>query len=225
MLTCTNIGNGARAFRHRECNGACKRFGKFCECAFGARANWQHHRVRHFARCKHLPSVHCLSLSNPNHCDVHQRSICSVAKRRNAYRHVAKSYRITQYKQLHFNWFLRRLKQLCSARDQNHYATYQRPQNQFTSTHPNLSLDQCAFVCLSTISHMRTSCRTLLIAILALIAVSCGSDASTQTTDSVNQSQSISTTDFNATLVGGGEINLQSELQKSPVALWFWAPG
>ncbi len=72
---------------------------------------------------------------------------------------------------------------------------------------------------------MRTSSRTLLIGILALIAVSCGSDASTQTTDSVNQSQSISTTDFNATLVGGGEINLQSELQKSPVALWFWAPG
>ena len=72
---------------------------------------------------------------------------------------------------------------------------------------------------------MRTSCRTLLIGILALIAVSCGSDASTQTTDSVSQSQSISTTDFNATLVGGGEINLQSELQKSPVALWFWAPG
>jgi hypothetical protein len=64
-----------------------------------------------------------------------------------------------------------------------------------------------------------------LIGILALIAVSCGSDASTQTTDSVNQSQSISTTDFNATLVGGGEINLQSELKKSPVALWFWAPG
>ena len=58
---------------------------------------------------------------------------------------------------------------------------------------------------------MRTSCRTLLIGILALIAVSCGADTTT--------------TDFNATLVGGGEINLQSELQKSPVALWFWAPG
>ena len=74
---------------------------------------------------------------------------------------------------------------------------------------------------------MRTLSRTLLIGILALIAVSCGSDASTQTTDSVSQSQSISIsiTDFNATLVGGGEINLQSELQKSPVALWFWAPG
>ena len=72
---------------------------------------------------------------------------------------------------------------------------------------------------------MRTSSRTLLIGILALIAVSCGSDASTQTTDSVSQSQSIPITDFNATLVGGGEINLQSELQKSPVALWFWAPG
>jgi len=72
---------------------------------------------------------------------------------------------------------------------------------------------------------MRTSSKTLLIGILALIAVSCGADASTQTTDSVSQSQSISTTDFNANLVGGGEINLQSELQKSPVALWFWAPG
>ena len=72
---------------------------------------------------------------------------------------------------------------------------------------------------------MRTSSKTLLIGILALIAVSCGADASTQTTDSVSQSQSISTTDFNANLVGGGEINLQSELQKYPVALWFWAPG
>ena len=72
---------------------------------------------------------------------------------------------------------------------------------------------------------MRALGKALLIGILAVITVSCGSDASTQTTDSVNQSQSISTTDFNATLVGGGEINLQSELQKSPVALWFWAPG
>jgi hypothetical protein len=43
----------------------------------------------------------------------------------------------------------------------------------------------------------------------------------------MNQSQpsSAATTDLDATLVGGGEINLQSELQKSPVALWFWAPG
>ena len=72
---------------------------------------------------------------------------------------------------------------------------------------------------------MRAASKALLIGILALIAVSCGADASTQTTDSVSQSQSISTTDFNANLVGGGEINLQSELQKSPVALWFWAPG
>ena len=72
---------------------------------------------------------------------------------------------------------------------------------------------------------MRTLGKALLIGILAVITVSCGSDASTQTTDSVSQSQSISITDFNATLVGGGEINLQSELQKSPVALWFWAPG
>jgi hypothetical protein len=58
---------------------------------------------------------------------------------------------------------------------------------------------------------MRASIKALLIAILALTAVSCGSD--------------VSTTDFTATLIGGGEINLQSELQKSPVALWFWAPG
>jgi hypothetical protein len=72
---------------------------------------------------------------------------------------------------------------------------------------------------------MRTSSRTLFVGILALIAVSCGSDASTQTTDSVSQSQSISTTDFNANLVGGGKINLQTQLQNSPVALWFWAPG
>ena len=72
---------------------------------------------------------------------------------------------------------------------------------------------------------MRALGKALLIGILAVITVSCGSDASNQTTDSVSQSQSISITDFNATLVGGGEINLQSELQKSPVALWFWAPG
>jgi hypothetical protein len=72
---------------------------------------------------------------------------------------------------------------------------------------------------------MRASSKALLIGILALTVVSCGADTTTQTTDSVSQSQSTSTTDFNATLVGGGEINLQSELQKSPVALWFWAPG
>jgi hypothetical protein len=58
---------------------------------------------------------------------------------------------------------------------------------------------------------MRASIKALLIGILALTAVSCGSD--------------VSTTDFTATLIGGGETNLQSELQKSPVALWFWAPG
>jgi hypothetical protein len=72
---------------------------------------------------------------------------------------------------------------------------------------------------------MRASSKALLMGILALTAISCGADTTTQTTDSVSQSQSTSTTDFNATLVGGGEINLQSELQKSPVALWFWAPG
>jgi len=72
---------------------------------------------------------------------------------------------------------------------------------------------------------MRATSKALLIGILALTAVSCGADVTTQTTDSVSQTQSSSTTDFNATLVGGGEINLQSELQKSPVALWFWAPG
>jgi len=76
---------------------------------------------------------------------------------------------------------------------------------------------------------MRASIKAVLIGILVLTAISCGADATTQTTDSVSQSQSTSTatstTDFNATLVGVGEINLQSELQKSPVALWFWAPG
>ena len=72
---------------------------------------------------------------------------------------------------------------------------------------------------------MRSISKALFIGILALTAVSCGADTTTQTTDSVSQSQSTSTTDFNATLVGGGDINLQSELEKSPVALWFWAPG
>ena len=78
---------------------------------------------------------------------------------------------------------------------------------------------------MSTMSHMRASSRAICIGILAIAAVSCGADVSTKTIDSVKQSQSASTTDFNATLVGGGEINLQSELEKYPVALWFWAPG
>jgi len=72
---------------------------------------------------------------------------------------------------------------------------------------------------------MRATSKALFIAILTFTTVSCGADATTQTTEAVNLSQSAATTDFNATLVGGGEINLQSELQKSPVALWFWAPG
>ena len=73
---------------------------------------------------------------------------------------------------------------------------------------------------------MRSLSKVLFIGLLTLTAVSCGADATTQTTDAVNQAQSsASATDFDATLVGGGEINLQSELQKSPVALWFWAPG
>ena len=75
---------------------------------------------------------------------------------------------------------------------------------------------------------MRSLSKVLFIGLLTLTAVSCGADATTQTTDAVNQSQSsapAAATDFDATLVGGGEINLQSELQKSPVALWFWAPG
>ncbi len=74
-------------------------------------------------------------------------------------------------------------------------------------------------------SHMRVPSKALFIGILAVVTVSCGADTTIQTTDSVSKSQPISTTDFNATLVGGGEIDLQSELQKSPVALWFWAPG
>ena len=73
---------------------------------------------------------------------------------------------------------------------------------------------------------MRSLSKVLFIGLLTLTAVSCGADATTQTTDAVNQSQSsASATDFDATLVGGGEINLPFELQKSPVALWFWAPG
>jgi hypothetical protein len=88
------------------------------------------------------------------------------------------------------------------------------------------SLDQCFVIRLSTIGDMRSLSKVLFIGLLTLTAVSCGADATTQTTDAVNQSQSsASATDFDATLVGGGEINLQSELQKSPVALWFWAPG
>ena len=86
-------------------------------------------------------------------------------------------------------------------------------------------LEQYTFIYLSTISHMRVTSKALFIAILTLTTVSCGADATTQTTEALNQSQSAAATDFNATLVGGGEINLQSELQKSPVALWFWAPG
>jgi hypothetical protein len=73
---------------------------------------------------------------------------------------------------------------------------------------------------------MRSLKNVLFIGLLALSAVSCGADATTQTTDAVSQSQSTEKpVNFNAILVGGGEINLQSELQKSPVALWFWAPG
>ncbi len=83
---------------------------------------------------------------------------------------------------------------------------------------------------------MRASSKALcigLLGLLSLTAVSCGADTTTQTTDAINQLQPSSSSsaaaaaaaDFNATLVGGGEINLQSELQKSPVALWFWAPG
>ena len=94
------------------------------------------------------------------------------------------------------------------------------------------SLDQCFVIRLSTIGHMRSLSKVLFIGLLTLTAVSCGADATTQTTDAVNQSQSsasasasVAATDLNATLVGGGEINLQFELQKSPVALWFWAPG
>jgi hypothetical protein len=58
---------------------------------------------------------------------------------------------------------------------------------------------------------MRTLSKALIVGILAITTVSCGAD--------------VSTTDFNATLVGGGEINLQDQLQNVPVALWFWAPG
>jgi hypothetical protein len=88
------------------------------------------------------------------------------------------------------------------------------------------SLDQCFVIRLSTIGHMRSLSKVLFIGLLALPAVSCGADATTQTTDAVNQSQSsASATDFDATLVGGGDVDIQVALQQSPVALWFWAPG
>jgi len=74
-------------------------------------------------------------------------------------------------------------------------------------------------------SHMHVVRRAICAGVLAFTVISCGADSSTQTTASMNQSQTAPITDFNAFLIGGGEINLQSELQKSPVALWFWAPG
>ena len=90
------------------------------------------------------------------------------------------------------------------------------------------SLDQCFVIRLSTIGHMRSLSKVLFIGLLALPAVSCGADTTTQTTDAVNQSQSsaaAAATDLNATLVGGGDVDIQVALQQSPVALWFWAPG
>ena len=72
---------------------------------------------------------------------------------------------------------------------------------------------------------MRSFSKVLFIGLLALTTVSCGADGTTQTTDAVNQSQSAATTDFNATLVGGGDVDIQVALQQSPIALWFWAPG
>ena len=77
---------------------------------------------------------------------------------------------------------------------------------------------------------MRSLSKVLFIGLLTLTAVSCGADATTQTTDAVNQSQSsasasVAATDLNATLVGGGDVDIQVALQQSPVALWFWAPG
>ena len=77
---------------------------------------------------------------------------------------------------------------------------------------------------------MRSLSKVLFIGLLAFTAVSCGADATTQTTDAVNQSQSsasasVAATDLNATLVGGGDVDIQVALQQSPVALWFWAPG
>ena len=94
------------------------------------------------------------------------------------------------------------------------------------------SLDQCFVIRLSTIGHMRSLSKVLFIGLLALPAVSCGADTTTQTTDAVNQSQSsasasasVAATDLNATLVGGGDVDIQVALQQSPVALWFWAPG
>lgn len=74
-------------------------------------------------------------------------------------------------------------------------------------------------------NHRRSTWKITLLSVLLIGAVSCGADTSTQTTDAVNQSQSAATTDFTATLIGESSIKLQVELQKSPVAMWFWAPG
>ena len=74
-------------------------------------------------------------------------------------------------------------------------------------------------------SHTESIWKVALLGVLLMGTVSCGADVSTQTIDSVQSSQTASTTDFTAILVGEGNVNLQTELQKSPVALWFWAPG
>jgi hypothetical protein len=74
-------------------------------------------------------------------------------------------------------------------------------------------------------NHTESIWKVALLSVLLIGTISCGADTSTQTTDAVNQSQSAATTDFTATLIGESSINLQAELQKSPVAMWFWAPG
>lgn len=77
-------------------------------------------------------------------------------------------------------------------------------------------------------NHRRSTWKVALLGVLLISTISCGADTSSQSIqpiDSVQAPEKASITDFTATLVGEGSVNLQSELQKSPVALWFWAPG
>lgn len=85
---------------------------------------------------------------------------------------------------------------------------------------------------MSTISEMRNHTRSTwkvaLLGALLIGTISCGADSSSKSIQSIQSTQSseeASITDFTATLVGEGSVNLQTELQKSPVAMWFWAPG
>lgn len=74
-------------------------------------------------------------------------------------------------------------------------------------------------------NRTQSSLKVAVLSVLLIGTVSCGADVPSQTIDSAQSPQTMSTTDFTAVLVGEGNVNLQTELQKSPVALWFWAPG